>query len=356
MREKYIDIMKGIAMISIMSVHLPQEYTIVKYGLSFMVPTFFVLSGFFLPINEKESLRTSLKIWYDKKGRRILLSYLGLSFYSIIVNICINLIQGVFSFFSIISLIYQTISGLGILTLWFLPALMIGEIIVIILRKSYIYRCLVIGILTSLVLIFSYRMSLKGIFGQACYSYSDPVYMILINSAIVLTQGILASFFINLGRALKSFLNMIKKYKVMPLFICGSILEIIQILISKNMVADIHYMNMIAPIRFMISTILGILGVAIFSIVIDKINKGKLLEYIGKNSLFFMGTHHNFMLTNLVGNLMCLWGLNYLLPSGIRFIIALGLLLSIDLILLVFCNRIDITRYLFFDIRRVKNE
>lgn len=352
MREKYIDIMRGVSMLAIISVHLPQEYIIIKYGLSFMVPTFFVLSGFFLPINENESLRSSLKGWYNKKGKRLILSYFGLSFWSILITSGVALVKGVFSLSSIVSLIYQTISGLGILTLWFLPALIIGEIIIIVLRKSYARRCVIIGVLTLAVLMFSNKMSLKGIFGQACYNYANPIYMICINALIVISQGILASFFINAGKSINEFLNEIKECKVSFLIILGCVLEVIQILISKKMVADIHYMNMTTPIRFVVAAILGVLAIAIFSIVFEKYNRGIALAYIGKNSLFFMGTHHNFMLTNLVGFLMCRTGLNYVLSPVLKFLIALGLLLFLDLMLLKLFNRHKLTRYLFFDIRR----
>lgn len=354
MREKYVDIMKGIAMLAIMSVHLPQEYVIINYGLSFMVPTFFVVSGFFLPINKDISLKKSLTIWYHKKGRRLLLAYCGLSFWSGVISTCVALIRGTFNFFSTMSLVYQTISGLGILTLWFLPALIIGEIIVIILRRSCMYRSIVIGLMTILVLIFSHKMTINGVFGQACYDYSNPINMICVNIMIVFSEGILASFFINLGKCIKSFLDIIKKYKVIYLISIGVILEIFQIIISQNMLADIHYMNMTTPFKYLFATILGVLGVTIFSMAIEKVNIGNFLAYIGKNSLFFMGTHHNFMLTDMTVYLMKVFGIAAISSGIVKFIFGFSILLCIDLIFFSFCKQVHIIKYLFWDIREKK--
>lgn len=351
MREKYIDIMRGIAMVAIMSVHLPQEYIVVKYGLSFMVPTFFIVSGFFLKVNDNDLIGETIKVWYNKSAKKLILAYVGLSCWSVIIITAFSIIQDTFSISFTISLVYQAASGLGILTLWFLPALILGEIIVIVPWKSEARRSIIITGLTLVNLFLAKQMTAQGIFGKACFDYRHPMRMISINLLIVLSQGIVASFFINLGRYMKPLLNYIKNFKIYHLLLTGCVLEVAQLYISESVIADIHYMNMVTPVRFMVAAILGVLAIAIISMAIDKINKGNLLAYIGKNSLFIMGTHHNFMLTALVGGLMSLSGMKDINAHILKFLIALGILIFIDLVLLRICNTFNLTRYLFFDIR-----
>lgn len=351
MREKYVDIMRGLAMLAIMSVHLPREYTVIEYGLSFMVPAFFVVSGFFIKVRDDGTTIQIIREWYSITGKKLLLAYVGLSFWSIVVISLITLFQGSFSVMSIISLGYQFFSGLGILTLWFLPALIIGEIIVIIPWKSELRRFFIIGVLTIGCLLLSNKMTLHGVFGKACFSYKEPVKMISINTLIVLSQGILASFFINIGRYGRILLNKIKNLKTVLLLSLGCFFEIVQICISKSVIADIHYMNMTTPLRFMVAAIFGILAIAIFSIILERFQKGEILGYIGKNSLFMMGTHHNFMLTNAVGMLMSLFGLNKNRIPFLDFLIALGVLVFIELTLLRIFNKCNLMQYLFFNLR-----
>lgn len=348
MREKYIDIMKGIAMLAIMSVHLPKEYMIVKYGLSFMVPIFFVISGFFISSFKGESI----KGWYRKKGKRLLFAYFGFSIWSIVIWIFVSFFNKTFRISSLFSLIYQSISGLGILTLWFLPALIIGEIIIVFLYgTSFVKRQIIINIVTILVLYVSYRLSLKKLFGQAYYDYSTPIQMILINISIVICQGTLAAFFINLGDLIRPFLKKLKEMKIELLLFSGIILEVLQFAISKTVIADMHYMNMITPVKFICVAILGILGIICISIALEKVNIGYVLEFIGKKSLFIMGTHHNFMLTNLVTYIMT-WGeFNSIEPNILRSICAFVILLVLEMVLLLVCEKLGLIQYILFSKR-----
>ena len=116
-REKYLDIMKGIAILMVINVHFPKGTALFK-GITFHLSTFFVVAGILI---NKKKCKKSFKEFFINKVKSLLYPYLILSIiYIFLIDILIK--QD-----CVFEDILQTISFSGIGSLWFLPTLFIAE-------------------------------------------------------------------------------------------------------------------------------------------------------------------------------------------------------------------------------------
>lgn len=127
-RERYIDIVKGLSILSITFLHyeqgvLPQSVNV--FIGSFMITAFYVTSGWVSAMN---TTQLALKDLIKKRWKQLGVPYLWWTAIILLFDF-ILLGFGYYDTYFIEREIYKTITLRGIGTLWFLPALFGGELI-----------------------------------------------------------------------------------------------------------------------------------------------------------------------------------------------------------------------------------
>lgn len=137
-RERYIDIVKGISILCIVLLHyekkiFPSEVEI--FIGSFMISSFYVTSGW---VSAMRSRKLTFRELLKKRWRQLGVPYLWWT----IIILCFDMILFVVGYYNILFIgqeFYKSITFRGIGTLWFLPALFGGEIIWFFLRRKKVH-------------------------------------------------------------------------------------------------------------------------------------------------------------------------------------------------------------------------
>lgn len=116
-RLDYIDYAKGIGILIIIWGHL-YESPAKEFTGSFKVPLFFALSGVLIGLKMTTETILDMRTIVKKKWKSLMIPYLWFSFFD-----CIYEITKYHQLKNIIRVVYATITGRGLFTLWFLPAL-----------------------------------------------------------------------------------------------------------------------------------------------------------------------------------------------------------------------------------------
>lgn len=262
MREKWIDLLKGIGMILVCIGHIKPDIFLETHIYSFHMPLFFFISGY-LFIKSKYSFSDFLK----RRFNGLIKPYLGFA----IVSLIVGFIMGTNNIKDIICNFLFLKGTVGWNSpIWFLVVLFITEMCYYFISKVKFKLKINIIVLIS------------GIVGY-----------VIQNNNIILPFGIhimpIAITFYHFGVIFKEY--NIKKYietnKV--IFIFSSMF--INIIFSNilNIRISVYHYNYGNFIYFYIGAIAGII---LYSSIAIIIKENKLLDFIGKNTLFILGTQY----------------------------------------------------------------
>ena len=265
-RLNYLDYAKGIGILLVVLAHIYcfnpklQESMIVVWIYSFHMPLFFIISGMLIKFKD-EKLSKNIIL---KKIKNILIPYL---FFSILSSIIKIIIYELNTSMIIWDLIYTCI-GYGIDVLWFLPALFVAEILMLLIfkiSKSDYMRMIIIGSL------FIVGLSITKSYG-----------MIL----LIIGRCFIATGFVSIGYY---GFNRMNSHDVNTLFLI--VLLLISIFSAKYN-GRVDFMNLVHNnhILYIFNLILGTIIVIQFC---KKIYNLNLLSYFGKNSIVILGIHMN---------------------------------------------------------------
>lgn len=134
-RIEELDIAKGLAILGVIMVHIPIEWRLFSRGINFHLTVFFMVSGFFLWNRDNSSF--SLLQSVSAKTKSLLYPYLMLSIVYCLFVMCIYLIAPNAGIESIFQVIYRTIIGVGVGTLWFLPTLYGAIIVSMVIKERF---------------------------------------------------------------------------------------------------------------------------------------------------------------------------------------------------------------------------
>lgn len=152
-RERYIDIVKGLAILCITLLHYESGImpgNLVRFIGSFMITAFFITSGW---LNSMRGKDEPIRMVVKKRFKQLGMPYL----YWTAIILAFDLILLLFGYYDtryIAKEVYKTVMLRGIGTLWFLPALFGGEmlwhclkgkrwwIIVMMIAATIAYQCL----------------------------------------------------------------------------------------------------------------------------------------------------------------------------------------------------------------------
>ncbi len=289
-RYLYLDIAKGIAIISVVLGHIILKYDINNpvciFLYSFHLPIFFIITGILFALNPK-SIFMDKKKFALKKIKSLIYPYITFS----IVTIIYLFIKGD-SLTSIVKIGINTIFLFGYGPIWFLPTLLISEIMFYsFIKKDKKVKIISGVVIIVLMIILSNVLQLpfwqENIINEFIYKFLN-----LIGRSLIAVLFIIGGYYFQKNR------NKIPNNII--IYIC---ILLINIYISQiNGLIDIHYCminNFILFIYIAFSTSISIL------IILEKIaKKEKVLAFFGKNSLIVMSTHYTFPFIN-VAMLIC---------------------------------------------------
>lgn len=276
-RIAWIDIMKGILMVTIVLGHVYDTGILRKYLYSFHVPAFFFLSGFCF------TYRHNFCSFIYKRLRTIMIPY----FFFSVVSILIFWIGS--RFIGSLSQLLECDLGTNLLVmlygnskpeimrynlpLWFLPCLFSTSCIAYCEEFCVRLKGKSMRIIVILLLIF-----IGAFFAQ----HEDIALPWHFETSISM-----AVWFV-LGISCKDYANRKKGLRIIwPVWILSFCVGIVCCALNTRTVGvrNEHYGILVFYYLSAFSTILGIMGLSIF------INKNRILEYVGRNSIAILGIH-----------------------------------------------------------------
>ncbi len=280
-RLDYIDNAKGIAILAITIVYLTNSklYESTFYSL-FKVVIFFMIVGIMTYERKNEDLDvvTSIK----KRCASLMIPYFFFSTMIIFIRMYrLSVLKGnVIDTFK--SDILDTITLNGIGTLWFLPALFVGEILFILVKNKK-WLC-GIGCIVFPVSGWAARIVMTDIIPSTVSNAS--VSYLANNVVLLIGRGFIAVWFILIGYLLSKYI-LRRKYEKYIGLIC-LVITIMITLCKPRIALAVLYLGEI-PLLFFLGGITG--SIAIILICKYWVNKEiPIVTYFGRNSLVLMAT------------------------------------------------------------------
>jgi len=199
-RLDYLDMAKGLGMILVLVGHLqgdsiftfsPYIQPLCAYIFSFHMPMFFIITGIILAIKNDE-----IKPFREvaaSRFRGIMIPYLWFSFFYLLV-VVVALIKGEIAVQSLYLNIWYVLSCYGMNVLWFLPALYLGEMLFIFIRRKIRDDLPFIAIVAL-----SNAVVYSGSYFLGIAKYNTPFSMRMHEFITVLLRPVLVCGFISIG-------------------------------------------------------------------------------------------------------------------------------------------------------------
>lgn len=259
-RLDYLDMARGLAIILVILGHIYPAGNLKVILTSFHVPLFFIISGMLI----KHKNENDIKIKYRLK--RLIVPY----FLFCIINIIVR-----FKFEGLKYNLFLMCTGYGIGALWFLPALLIGEIVFILINTKIDNKTIKI----ILILIISTIPFIK-------FNIDNIIISTLL---IVILRGFESVLFLAVGYISYSRIKEINLSNI----VLSLIIIILSMLAIYNGQVDLYCLDFNNVLIYLFVSIIFSLVVLL---IMKNINQNKILIYFGKNSLILMCTHQVIML------------------------------------------------------------
>lgn len=328
-RLDYLDMAKGIGIILVVIGHSGMAAEgIITWLSSFHMPLFLLVSGM-LMYHKKEEERPfsgSLK----KKARSILIPYAFFSVIYLLVQVY-YMTRG--REVQLVDAVLQTVSFSGISVLWFLPALFIGEVIFLAIRKN-----------TSLPVtaVCCGGLALALILAKRLYEVSDifagGLFFLWLGYLVAaLIRGGIAAVFLAMGYYVMVF----KKIAVEAAekkgfsrglsrkwyFLAAVLLFLANLGVEyRNGIVDLRYMIFGNPVLYFGGAFLGSMAVVCLCRALPRI---RLLAWLGINSLIIMVTHLDCFVMYFAHKYA--YFMNRFIPFGKEYVLRLNVALALFL-------------------------
>lgn len=283
-RLDYLDMAKGIGIILVVVGHS----TFAADGLltwiaSFHMPLFFVVSGMLMQHTDEEARPITDTIKRKLKG--IIIPYACFSIiYMLIDLILLWLNPESQAIVEIKRSAIETATFYGISVLWFLPALFIGEITFLFIRRKCSHMVtIIIGIIAAVV------VSVVNPLFNTYYPLYKNMFLLWIGYLIiVIFRGAVAYAFLMVGYYIKKYSKEQGGGRFKELFLAVCFLLLNVAISIQNGRVDLHTLVFNQPLLYFLSAVSGSMAVILLC---KNIKIWKPLKYLGVNSLIIMLTH-----------------------------------------------------------------
>lgn len=294
-RIKYIDLCKGLGILMVTWGHITNIGNPVDTWMSSIkMPIFFVAAGYLICYaNSYEHM--SLKRYVGKLLKSLAVPYVLFSIASIGFRFLSMVMKHAVNMASVKSYIFATITLRGVFALWFLPVLLIAEVLFFIVIKHMPKWFRIFVLVIPPVAAVWISELIKG------WKESFSPLMFERISFVVLPIGkiIVALWFLYIGYVGCRILSKISAKNVK--FAVGLIFTAVNIGLSlKNLGVDLNNMAFgEIPVLFFLCGILGSFGALLMFEFLENYLKFDLLNYFGKNSLILMSTQRPFYIISI---------------------------------------------------------
>lgn len=265
-RIKYLDYARVFSIILVMYAHFftVKDSPLRMWIYSFHVPIFFIITG--ILIYKKNS-----KFDIKKQFKNLIVPYFVLSTINVVALSILDFINNKDWFTNALVNFKNIFLFLGVKATWFLPCLFIGMVVFYYIKERFKKKESLLFVLILILLIPYLKIDMGNI---ATYR--------------VICRSLIASVFIFSGYFIGQTIDKIKinKRKILILFLASIVCTYIL------GYADLCYLELSDPFIYFSSAIVGsMLIILLFKYLDEKNIKLRLLEFIGKDSLIFFGTH-----------------------------------------------------------------
>lgn len=280
-RSDAIDMVKGLSIMTLFFLHFEEGWMHFEHNY-FIVrsPAFYMVVGWLWGMS---SSRRSIKEHWQKRKQGLVIPYFWFSLIFIVLDLVLLAISWIEPFI-LYRDVYKTLCLRGIGTLWFLPALLGGEMLFLSLRdRAYMQKIVALSI--SFFIIYLYHSwSVSALYdgGSISQIVNAPLKVIreICNSFIYIS----IAYYISLYCGKKLF-NSKKKF----LFLIGSIALIVAFYLANHNHGSFFITYQFV---FVLYNLLAGIGVLLFFRSIETVQVvSRPLVYCGKNSLVIMTMH-----------------------------------------------------------------
>lgn len=315
-RIAYVDMARGIGMLLVVMGHV--EYIsapIRQYITSFHMPLFFLISGFL--ILEKADMNKKFIELAKRKARSLLVPYAVFSVLSFVIEGSRLLIKDLDGWSGLFRQLYQSLCFQGVSTLWFLPALFIGEVLFIWIRKHCSHIWTVVLVAFTVVAVYFLNNA-----EQTMYQlHSESLKWSMLHDVLsMLLRNIFCVGLVAVGYYAG---KLIKYYAGRSLLDSGIgilLLILTGVIVRVNGGVDLRAMQLGNLLFYLLGAVCGSLGILLLCRDIERspiLPVSRICEYYGRNSLIVMATHIDFRV--LYCSIMLAGAVNSFLNNNILF-------------------------------------
>lgn len=292
-RIAYLDMARGIGMILVVLGHV--QYLggqWIRFVTAFHMPLFFLISG--ILIRKKKEEEKPFGILVKKKLCSIMIPYVIFSLLSFLMESSRILIKGLDEWNVVLRQLFQSFCLQGVSTLWFLPALFMGELLFVGIRKktSYVgtFFCVLLIVIGACVLN-TYEQTFAQIHAvsRGYRLFHDVCSMLIRNLFCVgfLCAGYFADYLFY-EKSLGCFTD-----------ICMTVVFGVIGFVSIQMsgLVDLRFMRFSSAPLYVVVAVSGSMTVLFLCRCLERLPHNplqRIMEYYGRNSLTIMVTHMDF--------------------------------------------------------------
>ncbi len=346
-RISYLDMARGIGMVLVVMGHVTYISPGVRHFITaFHMPLFFLISGMLLDIKKEEEKSYSWLFW--KKLQRIMIPYVVFSMASFVMESVRVWAKGLDEWNVVLRQLFQSCCLQGVSTLWFLPALLMSELLFIGIRKknNHIGTILVcLAIVVGCYLINDYE--------QIFYYYHSisRFYRLLHDVCSMIIRNLFCVGFICVGYYISHWFMKLTKNRLLELVYLLGFAVLGYVAITNGGAAELRSVQIDSLPLYM----LGAIGGSMTIVLLCKCLQGilfapisKIMEFYGRNSLIIMVTHMDFRILYI----------SILLAQQIYFRVGIRTMFCILIVVWVFILEIPliwfINRYVPFILGKMK--
>ncbi len=337
-RIGYLDMAKGIGMLLVVIGHA--EYVsapIRQYIVSFHMPLFFLISGMLIWYKDEEHREWPELI--SKKICGLMVPYAIFSLLYFVIESSRLLIKGLEGWGNIFRSLYQSVVLQGVSALWFLPALFLGELIFIWIRKNSNHTQTLWCLAALFISIYFINIDVQAFF----LARSDKLVLSLLYDIIsMLIRSFFCAGLVGLGYYAGSIL-LKRQFPIVAEAAVGVVLMIVVGFVAGlNSGTDLRGMNLGNLGWFLLCGVTGALGVIILCRVLSELPLKplhRLFAYFGRNSLLIMATHIDFRI--LYVSIKVAEVINAVINNNVIFCILIVLFVFLaEIVVIEFVNRV----------------
>ena len=304
-RIAYLDMARGIGMILVVLGHV--QYLSgdwIRFVTAFHMPLFFLISG--ILIRKKKEEEKQFSVLFHKKLCSIMLPYVIFSLLSFLIESSRMLIKGLDEWNVVLRQLFQSCCLQGVSTLWFLPALFMGELLFIGIRKKTSYA----GTLFCVLLIVI-GAGILNTYEQA-FAQVHAVsrgYRLLHDVCSMLIRNLFCVGFLCAGY-FADYLFYEKSLRGLTDICMAVVFGVVAFVsIQKSGLVDLRFMRFASAPLYVVVAVSGSLTVLFLCRALERLPHNplqKMMEFYGRNSLTIMVTHMDFRVMYMALRLLLL--------------------------------------------------